>query len=175
MEQLTPVCKEVIPASQLRWLHDLTSQSHKELPMRMIFNTSAFTDFAVSGDLDFYNKKVTLTPDQRMRCIQHIQSIIRDNPNISVKLINGRLISDFQYVGNQNIILGDTTSVLRLVAANQFSLNVINHSSLKDAFSHYFDEIWAHPSDVVVSDREEILQNLDHVVRQIQMISKLKY
>ena len=175
VEQLTPVCKEVIPASQLRWLHDLTSQSHKELPMRMIFNTSAFTDFAVSGDLDFYNRKVTLTPDQRMRCIQHIQSIIRDNPNISVKLINGRLISDFQYVGNQNIILGDTTSVLRLVAANQFSLNVINHSSLKDAFAHYFDEIWTHPSDVVVSDREEILQNLDHVVRQIQMISKLKY
>lgn len=173
--QLTPTCREVIPVSQLRWLHDLTIQSHKELPIQVVFNSSAFSDFAVSGDLDFFNMRVSLTPDQRLRCIQHIRDTIRDNQNLSVKMVNGRLISDFQYVGNQNITLGDSTSILRLVAGEQYRLNVINHSSLKDAFTRFFEEIWNISSDVIISDKDNILAYLDHVMRQIQMISKLKH
>lgn len=173
--QMSTTYKEVIPISELRWLHDLTVQGNQELPGQVIFNSSAFSDFAVSGDLDFFNTRVHLTPDQRLRYIQHLQDLIRNNRNLAVKMVNGRLISDFQYVGNQTITMNDSGAILRLVAGDQYSLNVINHASLKDAFGKFFEAIWNHPSEVVVSDTDTILEHLDHVVRQIHMISKLNH
>lgn len=175
VQQLIPVCKEVVSVSELSWLHELAAQSHKELPIQIIFNASAFSDFAVSGDLDFFNMKVQLTPQQRLRYIQHMKETILNNENLSVKMVYGRLISDFQYVGNQNIILGDSTSLLRLVAGDQYSLNIINHTSMKEAFTRFFEEIWNYRSDVVISSKDEIISYLDHAMRQIQMIAKLKH
>lgn len=172
--QLIPTCKEVINLEELRWIHDLTQHSYTELPIQILFNASAFSDFTVTGELNFFNMKVILSPEQRLRYIQHISDLIRDNENLSVKLIYGRLISDFQYTANQCICLSDTASVLRLMASGQYSINQVNHADLKDAFNRYYEEIWNYPSDAVMSDRNEILAFLDHVLRQTRMINKLR-
>ena len=172
--QLIPTCKEVINLEELRWIHDLTQHSYTELPIQILFNASAFSDFTVTGELNFFNMKVILSPEQRLRYIQHIADLIRDNENLSVKLIYGRLISDFQYTANQCICLSDTASVLRLMASGQYSINQVNHADLKDAFNRYYEEIWNYPSDAVMSDRNEILAFLDHVLRQTRMINKLR-
>ena len=172
--QLIPTCKEVINLEELRWIHNLTQHSYTELPIQILFNASAFSDFTVTGELNFFNMKVILSPEQRLRYIQHIADLIRDNENLSVKLIYGRLISDFQYTANQCICLSDTASVLRLMASGQYSINQVNHADLKDAFNRYYEEIWNYPSDAVMSDRNEILAFLDHVLRQTRMINKLR-
>ena len=171
--QLQGSCKEVVPVEELQWIHDLTEQSHREMPIQLLFNDSAFSEFAVTGELNFFNMKVVLTPDQRLRCIQHIYDTIRDNDNLGVKMVYGRLISDFQYVANQCISLNDSGCVLRLMASGQFSINHVNHADLKYAFTRYFEEIWNLSSDVVLSSKEEILSFLDHTMRQTRMINKL--
>lgn len=173
VDHLMSACKEVIPLKDLQWIHDLTENSHQELPIQIIFNASAFTDFAVTGELNFFNTKITLTPDQRLRYIQHIYDLIRDNENLSVKMVYGRLISDFQYVANQCISLSDSSCALRLMASGQFTINQVNHTDLKYAFSRHFEEIWNYPSDAVLSDKDEILMFLDHTMRQTRMITKL--
>ena len=171
--QLQGSCKEVVPVEELQWIHDLTEQSHREMPIQLLFNDSAFSEFAVTGELNFFNMKVVLTPDQRLRYIQHIYDMIRDNDNLGVKMVYGRLISDFQYVANQCISLNDSGCVLRLMASGQFSINHVNHADLKYAFTRYFEEIWNLSSDVVLSSKEEILSFLDHTMRQTRMINKL--
>lgn len=174
VSQLKQTCKEVIPVEELQWIHDLTEQSHREMPIQILFNDTAFSDFAVTGELNFFNTKVILTPEQRLRYIQHICDVIRDNDVLEVKMVYGRLISDFQYVANQCIALSDSACALRLMASGQYSINSVNHADLKYAFNQYFDAIWNLPSDMVLSDKAEILTFLEHTMRQIRMINKLK-
>lgn len=171
--QLGTTHKTVISEDELRWIHTLTNRSYTELPIQVIFNSSAFSEFAVSGDLDFYNLNVKLTPAQRLRYVTHIRDLIRDHESLAVRLVHGRLISDFFYNDDQCISITDSASNIRLSAAGQYSLHMINNSEMKGAFSRYFEAIWNYSSGVVISDRREILFFLEHIIHQIEMIAKL--
>lgn len=173
VDELKKTQKSVITLEKLSWLHTLTRCSFSEIPIRVIFNSAAFSDFAVTGELNFFNTQVILTPDQRLRYVQHIYELIRNSQPLSVKLVVGRLISDFQYISDQCIALSDSTSVLRLRAGKQYSQYLVNRADMKDAFVHYFDAIWNSPPSVILSDRDEILDHLNHVIHQIELIAKL--
>lgn len=171
--QLTPNHQEVIPTEDLRWLHILTRRSFEELPIQIIFNSSAFSEFAVSGNLNFFDLSVKLTPAQRLRYVAHIRDLVRDQENLAVRMVHGRMISDFHYNANQCISLSDSAASVRLSTIGQNALYLINHADMKEAFTRYFDAVWNYSADVVMSDRRLIVDYLEHIMHQIEMIAKL--
>lgn len=164
----------VVTANQLRWFHSLSKRRFEEQPIRILFYESALSEFAVEGELDFYNFKIHLTPQQRLQYIGHMLDLLRRNDNLEVKLIYGRLFSDFQYNANQCVFLTDGISYLSLEGHGSVdSLYMINNPDMHDAFSCFYEEIWHNCDDVVISDRETVLGYIEHIAQQISMIAGL--
>ena len=164
-----------VSAEDIRWAHALTGRSYQEAPVRIVFMGVAFSEFAMTGELDFFNLKVTLTPAQRLRLITELRDTLQQHENISLRLVYGRLTADFLYMSNQCVYLSDGTSYLRLNGGGRTnSLHIINHADMKSAFHCFFEEIWKQDQELVISDRRAILQYIDHTIQQIDMISQLK-
>lgn len=163
-----------ITLDELRWFHALTKRSYEEAQVRIVFIGSAFSEFAVTGDLDFFNLKVKLTPKQRLRYMEDLCKSITECDNLLCRLVYGRLTSDFLYLSNQWLFLSDGTSYLRLGSGrSKDSLHVINHADVKSAFHCFYEAVWNQGQDIVVSARGSILQYLNHIIGQIRMIANL--
>ena len=159
---------------QMSWFHTLAKRRFQELPIRMIFHEMAFSEFAVTGEIDFYNVKIRLTPAQRLRYIAYIQTLIRENENLSMKLVYGAIISDFQYNANQCVFLADGISYLSLDdSVTRDSLRVVNHPDMRVMLERFFERVWNSSSKVVVGDRAAVEDYVDHISQQIRMISLL--
>lgn len=164
-----------ITVEQLRWFHTLAKRRFEELPIRILFYESALAEFAVVGELDFYNMKIKLTPSQRLQYVTYMRDLIQDSSNLEVRLIYGRLFSDFQYNANQCVYLTDGISYLSLDDnSEQNSLCTINHADMKKAFESFYEEIWEDRKDVVVSGRVAVLSYIDHIIQQVRMIDHLE-
>ena len=164
-----------ITADQLQWVHALSARRFQEQPVQIMFYESALSEFAVNGELDFYNMKIHLTPAQRLEYLRHLQQLMEEYTNIEVRLIYGSLFSDFQYHANQCILLSDGTSFLRLVGqGNLNGLYSINHVKMHAVFDCFYDEVWENAQGVVISDRETVLSYIEHIVQQAEMIARLE-
>lgn len=164
-----------LTAERYRWSHTLAKRRFEELPIRIIFYEPAFSDFAVTGEVDFYNAKLHLTPRQRLKYISYLRELFSQQENLSVKLVYGALISDFQYNADQCVFLSDGISYLSLDDnASQDSLRVVNHADMKTVLERFFEKVWQVGSDVVLSDRAAIIEYIDHITQQIRMISHLE-
>lgn len=164
----------VIDMAQLHWLQALSNRRFEELPIQIMFYESALSEFAVMGELDFYNIKVKLTPNQRLEYMCHLRDLLQNNDNLHVKLIYGRLFSDFQYNANQCVFLTDGISYLSLDGSGtQDSLYIIDNPQMRNVFSCFYDEVWKNCQDVVISDRTTVLSYIDHIIQQIRMIVHL--
>lgn len=166
---------EVISEDNLRWLQSLARERLGKSDVKMIFYESALSEFAVDGVLDFFNMKIRLTPAQRLQYMCNLRDLIRSNSNLSVKMIYGLLFTDFQYNANQFVFLSDGISYLSLDCNEATdSLHIINNKDMYRVFSCFFDEVWNNRPDVVVSDRDDVLRYIDHIVQQIQLIASLE-
>lgn len=164
----------MIGEAQIRWFHGLSKRRVQEIPMRILFWDTAFSEFAVQGELDFYNIRVKLTPSQRMQYVCGIRDMIGKYENLSVRLIYGKLFSDFQYHADQCLFLNDAVSYLTLGEKKVNNIYVVNSPQMKHVFEQFFDDVWDHYEDVVISDRGVILTFLDHIIHQISIILQLE-
>lgn len=160
--------------AQIRWFHGLSKRRTQEIPLRILFWDIAFSEFAVQGELDFYNIRVKLTPSQRMQYVCGIRDMICKYENLSVKLVYGKLFSDFQYHANQCLFLNDAVSYLTLGGKKVNNLYLVNSAQMKHVFEKFFDDVWEKYEDVVVSERNVILGFLDHIIHQISIILRLE-
>ena len=51
---------------------------------------------------------------------------------------------------------------------------MVNSAQMKHVFEQFFDDVWDHYEDVVISDRGVILTFLDHIIHQIGIILRLE-
>lgn len=164
-----------VSCDKLRQIHSVTNSILKESPVQIMVYESAFTDFAVSGKLDFYNYSVVLTPNQRIQYMRNILDILEKNNHFQIKLICGRFVSDFQYIANPCLFLSDTISYLRLDNKNyQNNTMALNGISIKTMFSQFLSEIWNNRDGVVLDDRNTVKETIKHMIESIELLSRME-
>ena len=167
---------ERVDGNHLRWIHSLSCRRFQEQPMKILIYESALSEFIVNGRLDFYNLNVTLTPRQRLAYIRNLQDMLQQNGNIQIRLIYGPLFPDFQYNADQCAFFSDGASYLRLAAENRDENKIftVNTPEMHDVFDHFFAEVWDNQQKVVVSDRQTVLNYVNHIAQQAAMIAGLE-
>lgn len=137
----------------------------REASIDILVEKSALSKFAITGEMDFYGCNITLTPEQRSRYLEHLLSLCKTNESLNIKMINGHFISAFELIYNQSVFLSDTVSYLRLNGeVDKNNLYIINRYDMREIFERSFDEFWNYREGVVISDKEEILTYIQHVV-----------
>lgn len=141
---------------------------------RTTFHTKGESS-AVSGELDFFSYKVSLTPDQRSRCISYVLQLCKQREKLEFRLISGRIVNDFQYVADPNMFLSGAASYLRL--DNNCPINriaMVNNSVMEDRLSEYFDQVWNLDDQNVTKERNAIAEHIHHVLQGIHLITRAK-
>ena len=131
----------------------------------MIVYDTALTDFILSGEVDFFNQKVTLTPKQRKSQLEFLRDSFRGKKNLQIKMIEEGFSADFRYITNPCVFLSDSIDYLRLEnGAYEKNILLLSDKTLRGIFSRFFEEIWNNSHEVVISDLSVILKKVDNLI-----------
>ncbi len=172
VEQLSESGLGAVSVEEFRNIHDMSKRIIEGSKIRLMFYESAFSDLAVSGELDFFNYKIVLTASQRLRYLEYVLNLWEHNPKLDVRLIYGSLISDFRYIANQCIFLSDVFSYLRLDnCGSPNNLTAINLQSVQSIFDQFYQSVWTSSDKKVFSDRQTIISYMKHIMQGIALIA----
>ena len=147
----------------LRRTHSMCHNVLREGWMKIIAFENALADFTVSGELDFYNRRMFLTVEQRVRYLEHIQHLLDSNEKVEIRLLHSNARNDFQHVSNPDLFLSDSVSYLRLRRSDDWNSNcIINRADISDMFLEFFDEIWASDAYPALDGVEALREVLDY-------------
>ena len=162
--------------SSLSYLHSMTQRTLAESKVSLLVYCQALWDFAVDGNLDFYDLKIHLTLEQRKKYFEHLLYIFEHDSNLNFKLVKEPMILDFKYQINQCIFLSDQFSYLRLNTYNWTNnLAIMNHPNLKNMFDRFFDTVWEDSDGQLLSEHDKIHSFLVHIIQQINILSEIQH
>lgn len=138
-------------------------------PVRVLAYENALNEFAATGMLDFFNTKMYLTPEQRIKALRYAVSLYNQNPKLSFRYLRDGALSDMRHIPDPTMCLSDTYCYLRL---NRFgpknNLSVINKVQLADLFRSFFDEVWE-DTRVTETDTARISEAFQYAVQMTEV------
>ena len=155
-------------AKEMEQAYLLSVNTLRKKNFRLMLYNLALMDFILSGELDFFNRRVFLTLPQIKKVLVHIRQLLQDSITGGVRLIKEGFSDDFKYITNPCLFLSDATSYLRL-ENKQYSNNLllIQDETVKKVFNTFFEKIWAYDEDSIISDRSQIIAKLDGLVETV--------
>lgn len=160
---------------ELRKIHALTRSVLQQMNVRMLITENAMTDFAVTGELDFFNTKMHLTPQERLTYLTHACSLQERNPGLEVRLLRNGAVSDIQYIPDPTLLLSDTVCYLRLTRTGPVNnISIVNKVPVCDMFRHFFDDVWANEKYDTIDDPAVIADTVSYAIQmvKVQMLSQ---
>lgn len=132
----------------------------------------ALVDFVLSGELDFFNEKVILPPEQRREELRHIKEILSELDAESLKLIKEGFSEDFKYITNPCLFLSDSVSYLRLENKQyRDNLLLVRSESMKKTFDVFFEKIWNDDQEQIISEHNVIMRKLEDLIETATLLS----
>lgn len=178
VEQLmqSPELASTVTVDELRKLYQTGQNVVDRASLKLMFYEGAFSDLAVTGQLDFFNYKITLNADQRIRYMNNLLKLCEEHgEHQQLRLVYGNLVSDFQYIANQCVFLSDMYSYLRLDAGmSRNNLMIINRADVQQVFDQFYDAVWGNQVEVILSDRESIGNYIRHIIQGIALLSHME-
>lgn len=169
-EQLAPeYCrKREISIEELRRIHAMTRSVMEGMEIQVMLYEKALMDFAVSGELDFYNSKVTLTPEQRMRYFSYMCHLPERNLKLRTKIIRIGAVSDIQHIPDPTLFLSNSMAYLRLVrSAEKNNMSVANKMQVVQMLQEFYDALWDMEEMNHIETIEEMTDTMYYVKQMI--------
>ncbi len=139
--------------------------------VRIMLYRLALADFMISGELDFFNRKIILSPSDRHKVLCYMQELIRNMSPERIKLVKEGFSDDFKYITNPCMFLSESASYLRLENGRYAdNLLLIKDSLAQKKFDAFFETIWTEETDAVIADHESILSKLDSLIDTVGML-----
>lgn len=158
-------------ASEAERAYLLSANALRKNHTRLMLYHLAAVNFALSGELDFFNRKVLLPPEQRQEVLLHIRELVQNTSSDHIKLVKDGFSDDFKYITNPCLFLSDSASYLRLENTMYCdNLLLIQDDAIKRVFNTFFEKIWCDDQDAVIEDHVEILAKLDHLIEIVSMM-----
>ena len=171
-EELAPeYCRgREITLEELRRIHFMTRSVMDEMNIRVMICERALMEFAVSGELDFYNSKVILTPRQRETYLKYMCTLPDKNPRIQCKLIRVGAVSDLLHIPDPTVFLTDATGYLRLVRTSaENNMSVVKRMDALEMLRNFFEDVWKGDGYNHLSTQEELEDMIRYVLRMIRL------
>ena len=172
-EELLPeycILEPEVSPEDLRKAHLLTHNMLKEIGGKLLLSENALLDFAVTGELDFFNWKFHLTPKQRLRYLEYAQSYANSSSGLQLGLLKSGSVSDIQHIPAPNLFLSDTMCHVRLKrTGNHNHIGIINKVQVSDMFRCFFDTIWEDDRFHAIKDPESIKDFLYYIIQMVRV------
>ncbi|MGL6106044.1 helix-turn-helix domain-containing protein [Romboutsia sp.] len=125
------------------------------------------------GELKFFNIPIKLTMEQREKHIKYIEDIVKSSKNVEIKLIDGKLVEEFKEVEDPSLYLSKTMKVVKSHPTNGVNdYFLIIENEFKKLCDELFEVLWEKRKDIVVNDREEILERISKTLAYARILNE---
>lgn len=156
-------------ADKIKSVHKLTTTILGSMPIRLMVDEDGLHEFAVTGIVDFLGEKVHLTPQQRMRCLEHSASLPENNPNLDYRVLHSRRTLAQSGMSFPTLFLSDSICYVRIQRSGPgYNINLINQKPLEKMFCKCFDSLW---SDPVRTDgsTQAVTEMMRYLIQMVQV------
>ena len=144
----------------------LTANAIQTNQIQIMVYGLALMQFALSGELDFFNNKVILSPDELQHEFEYLQLLFAKIDNNHLRMINEGFSDDFTYITNPHFCLSSSIGYLRLENKHYTNnLLLIRDEHMQKSLDVFFNTIWNYDSSIVISSKETIDQRLDTLIK----------
>ena len=171
-EELAPAYCEgrEVTLTELRRVHTMTRSILEEMGFRGFICEDALMNFAVTGELDFFNSKVVLTPEQRLRYLKHMCRLPEKNKKLQFKIMRSGAVSDTKHIPDPTVFLSDSTCYLRLVRSGpENNVSVVNRMRMMEMLHEFFENVWSFEGFNHIENADDISDMVRYVVRMVQV------
>ena len=157
---------------EARRAYHLSANAIQTNQVQIMIYGLALMQFALSGELDFFNHKVILTPEELHHEFEYLQSLFQQIDDSHLRMINEGFSDDFTYITNPYICLSSSIGYLRLENKHyKNNLLLIRDEHMQKSLDAFFDTIWNYNPAIVISDKETIMQRVDTLIKATTFFS----
>ena len=144
----------------------------KQSTIRILIYDIAIYELGVKGIVNFHNHTLRLTYAQRLRVLDHIKEIVEHMTNAQIRMVRGRLHTDFRRIPIGNIILTEHSVTIsrNTVQDESGTIMEVNRPELQRMYHRYFEESWNSGSEKVV-EGQAILDYIEQIRQIIEPLS----
>ena len=141
--------------------------------LRVLLFESELRKYMSSGKLHFFNTPVTLTFKERERHIEYIEKILTKSDDVEIRLVDGDFIDDFKHKQNPSLYLSKNLKFTKAhPESGKNDYFIISDPEFKNMCTNLFDKIWNTGTDIIISDKEEILDRISKSISYTRLISE---
>lgn len=157
---------------ELRLTHNLSKSRIKSDNIRIIFYNLSIMDFVLSGEIDFFNQKIILTPEQREKELRYLRDLFSEMKDGNLKLVKEGFVDDFKYITNPCFFLSESMQYLRLEnKCYKNNILVVKNETVQSAFEHLFEVLWQDRPRMVIEGSENIRNKMNNFIEASVLIS----
>lgn len=150
----------VINHDEAQRVHLFAKNIIEQESTRILLYETALSDLIATGEVDFYNNKVILSPKEIQEYIQFLINLVQDN-NICV--IGGPLFSEFKHVYSPCLYISDTICYMRMEGAyNRENIFEIIDKDVRELFEKLYLDITLNRDDVIIKKKDVIIKRLEN-------------
>ncbi len=167
--------KEEAYKEQLSRLNLMMTSALDISNIRIMIYDSAFCEYVLNGELDFYGEKIKLNLAQRRRHIEYIRDIFVQNNNLELYIVAGNFVNDFKNYSNPCVYLSSNIRYIRLNRNNGDSFfRIIKDRELKAIFDDFYEAIWNIDNPIVIRDKKSIEEKIDNYLNMLTLLDNGK-
>lgn len=138
-------------------LHDKMDTILKNEHVKLIMYRKEEIDYLSSGKLHFFNKKVNVELEDRLRHLNNLSSIMQINDKLDVKSCLSDYLSNSPIDNGISFYISDHTVIAKSLESKEDLCFSICDNEIKKATSDFFDALWNDESYIVRHDKGSIL------------------
>lgn len=151
------------------FLHNVTYKSK----LRVLIYEAELRKYMSSGKLHFFNTPVTLTFKERERHIEYIEKILTESNDVEIRLVDGDFVDDFKNKENPSLYLSRNLKFTKVHPdSGKNDYFIISDTEFKNMCTDLFDKLWNTRTDIVISNKEEMLDRIARSISYTRLISE---
>ena len=124
---------------------------------------TALSDLVATGEVDFYNNKIVLSPEE---IEAYICFLIKIFETCNVQLISAPLFPEFRHAYSPCLYISDSICYIRIENAyGSDNILEITDMDVRMLFENFYSDVTDKRRDVIIKDKSVILQRLEHYKR----------
>lgn len=159
---------------EYRKLYTFSQSVLEHSATKIMLYESLFSEMLATGEMDFFNMRLEITPRQMVKCIDYFISLVQANSGAQIKLVRTGFYKDFKHLPSLCLFLSDSIDYLRLEGVyDRASILLLNDMNTRQLFAYFFEKAWTEREDVVTEDKDIIQKCLLHYRNSAELLSSL--
>ena len=146
-------------------VHLLSAKMAQKGQIKVLAYDNAFVEFMLSGELDFFNRKIILSQEERKEVLVYLHQLITEMDDSCVKMVKEGFSDDFKYITNPSFFLSASHGYLRLDnGLYEDNLLMLKDERIRAKFDQFFEQIWDESRDNVIAKKDKLVAKLENLI-----------